>query len=41
MGYGFDGGVDDRLATDRVGWRADTPDEDGQLVIRTMFQFLF
>lgn len=40
IGYGFNW-VSSNWANDGAGWRADTPGEDGQIVIRSQFQLLF
>lgn len=40
VGYGVDE-VDEVWASDGLGWRADAPGDDGQVVIRTQLQLLF
>ncbi|MCZ6836651.1 MAG: porin [Planctomycetota bacterium] len=40
VGYSFNA-IDPLLAVDSVGWREDSPGEDGQILIRTQFQLLF
>jgi hypothetical protein len=40
FGYGFDS-VDSMFAQSGAGWLPDSPNEDGQIVIRSQMQLLF